>query len=119
MKKELKQSEGKDSVEKEEDSPVSKMEIPVRELFLLHASVINLGFPLFAQRIIMEEGIENIKDLLRFIREDGMEGFCRFRQLGPVTVAKMEARLRELNLLDEKGDSYLYVYLDNRVLDNL
>lgn len=101
------------NVEEVEDSSLPDMKKHERALSLLDTSVFSLGLPTRAQRMIIKGGMETLRDLLRFIRKNGVDGLCCFSQLGPVSAYNVGVRLQELNILDKEGNSYLFPYLED------
>lgn len=101
------------NIEAVESLSLSDMKKHERALSLLDASVFSLGLPTRALQAMMDEGMRTLRDLLLFIRKNGVHGLCCFSQLGPVTAYNVGARLRELNILDKDENSYLYPYLED------
>lgn len=101
------------NVEEVEDSSLPDMKKHERALSLLDTSILNLGLPTRAQRMIIKGGMETLRDLLRFIRKNGVDGLCCFSQLGSVSAYNVGVRLQELNILDKEENSYLFPYLED------
>lgn len=55
--------------------------------------------------------IETLEDLLRFLKEHGLQGIREARNVGEKSFAALKSKLIEQNIIDKNGYSYLFKYL--------
>ena len=81
---------------------------------LLNTPIENLGFEVRASRVLCEQGIQTLRDLLELTYKYGWNRLTKIRDLGSTTQNRIMKRLQELNILDDMDEdvSYLYKYLD-------
>jgi DNA-directed RNA polymerase alpha subunit len=81
---------------------------------LLNTPIENLGFEVRASRVLCEQGIQTLRDLLELTYKYGWNRLTKIRDLGSTTQNRIMKRLQELNILDDTDEdvSYLYKYLD-------
>ena len=81
---------------------------------LLNTPIGNLGFEVRASRVLCEQGIQTLQDLLELTYKYGWNRLTKIRELGSTTQSRIMKRLQELNILDDTDEdvSYLYKYLD-------
>ena len=81
---------------------------------LLNTPIENLGFEVRASRVLCEQGIQTLRDLLELTYKYGWNRLTKIRDLGSTTQNRIMKRLQELNILDgmDEDVSYLYKYLD-------
>lgn len=78
---------------------------------LLNTSINELGFNIRAQRALVLTDMETLRHLLHFTHKYGFKKLQCLRQLGARSQANIEARLKELDILDAEGNCELYKYL--------
>mgnify|MGYP000905636496 FL=1 len=81
---------------------------------LLNTPIEDLGFEVRASRVLCEQGIQTLRDLLELTYKYGWNRLTKIRDLGSTTQNRIMKRLQELNILDDTDEdvSYLYKYLD-------
>lgn len=91
-------------------------EIPKEIVVLLNTPIQNIEFDARAQRIIIDAGMETLRDLLRFTRKHGFSKLLELKQFGEGTLLKVQLRLKRMSILDAENNCYLYKYIGQ---DNL
>lgn len=81
---------------------------------LLETPIPALNLPIRAQRIIINSGMKTLRDLLQYTHTNGFEGLCQLPYLGLVSMQNVQTRLKELGILDEQNQCYLYKYLEEQ-----
>lgn len=79
---------------------------------LLETPLYDLELDSRAVRAMANAGMDTLHDLLKHTYKYGMIGLNKIPSFGPSTVRKVAARLREMSIIDNEMDSYLYKYLD-------
>ena len=70
---------------------------------LLNTPIENLGFEVRASRVLCEQGIQTLRDLLELTYKYGWNRLTKIRDLGSTTQNRIMKRLQELNILDDTG----------------
>lgn len=84
---------------------------------LLNTSVYDLGFPNALSIALYREGMHTLRDIMRLVYKFGSSKIISLRAVGNYYSQVIIDKLKEMKVLDENDNSYLYPYLKEDELD--
>lgn len=99
-------------IKEQTETDLLRAEKEKKDRALLETSLYDLELDGRAARAMKQAGMDTLQDLLKYTYKFGIAGLNKISNFGPTTERKVTARLREMNILDNELDSYLYKYLD-------
>ncbi|MEQ2517486.1 MULTISPECIES: hypothetical protein [Bacteroides] len=81
-------------------------------IHVLNTPISGFEFDARPSRVLGENGIRTLRDLLKLTYKYGWNRINKLPHLGPTSVNRVINRLQQLNILDDEKGCYLYKYLD-------
>ena len=94
----------------QEESPATQEK--KKAIHLLNTPINDFEFDARSSRVLGENDIQTLRDLLKLTYKYGWNRINKLPHLGPTSVNRVINRLQQLNILDDEEGCYLYKYLD-------